>query len=390
MGNALAELPYPLLPKQQEAVLTAVGSPISCITGGAGTGKTTVLRTVLRAYAQLGFQVMAVALSGRAAMRLHESIGFETSTIAKLLKDNPIETETKAILVIDEASMVDLGTMYRIVNHLHPSVRILLVGDPHQLPPIGAGLVLADIIKSGAIANVELDVVKRQDATSGIPEYSRMVRHGEIPPQLSTGCIHFHETSPDTIAQTCTELYRQAPERSRMVAATRAMTNDINQRCQQQLNSNAQRLEFSEFGEQFTTDMTLNDPVLFTQNNYDAGVQNGSLGRLISVQQSDKHFGIVKLDDRGEEIELTKALLDSLELGYAVTLHKAQGSQFPRVIVALSDSSMIDRAWLYTAITRAEVELHLVGTKQKMHHAIRSLSAHHTRQTHLAQLLGGY
>ena len=118
-------------------MLTVLDNAVSCITGGAGTGKTTVLRTALRAYRQMGFEIHAVALSGRAAMRLHESIGYPTMTIAALLRNEPIEPSREQpnhLLVIDEASMLDLPTMYRLVNHLHPHVRILLTGDPDQLP----------------------------------------------------------------------------------------------------------------------------------------------------------------------------------------------------------------------------------------------------------------
>lgn len=387
VSKAISELPYPLMAKQYEAVITSVAHSVSCISGGAGTGKTTVLRTVLKAYEQLGFNIKAVALSGRATKRLHESIGFATSTIARLLREEPIDYEGKTILVIDEASMVDLGTMYRIINHLHPSVRLLYVGDPNQLPPIGAGLVLSDIIKSGAIVNVELEVVKRQDAHTGIPEYSRMVCQGEVPSQLSVGSIVFHESEAGQINQVCTDLYRQSPSISRIIGATKKVVQEINTQCQSVLNSDAQRLEFREFGDRFFTRLKLDDPVLFTKNDYEAGVQNGSLGTLVSVTQTGRYYGVVRLDGTGEKIKLTKGLLDSLMLGYAITLHKAQGSQFPKVIVALSDTHMIDRAWLYTAITRSEAELHLVGTKRKMHQAIHSLSAHHIRKTHLVNLL---
>ncbi|MEZ9370953.1 AAA family ATPase, partial [Shewanella sp. 10N.286.51.B2] len=134
--SAVGELPYELTKKQVEAVTTCLDNAVSCITGGAGTGKTTVLRTVLRAYNSMGFEIHAVALSGRAAMRLHESIGFITSTIAKLLRNEPLDSDKqKHLLVIDEASMIDLPTMYRLVNHIHPSVRIIFTGDPDQLPP---------------------------------------------------------------------------------------------------------------------------------------------------------------------------------------------------------------------------------------------------------------
>ena len=135
---AVNELPYELTAMQNEAVLTALNNAVSCITGGAGTGKTTVLRTALRAYGKMGFEVHAVALSGRAAMRLYESIGFRTMTISALLRQEPIEPSDgfpSHLLVIDEASMIDLPTMYRLTNHLHPTVRIIFTGDPNQLPP---------------------------------------------------------------------------------------------------------------------------------------------------------------------------------------------------------------------------------------------------------------
>ena len=199
--SAVGELPYELTKKQIEAVTTCLDNAVSCITGGAGTGKTTVLRTALRAYHQMGFEIHAVALSGRAAMRLHESIGLFTSTIAKLLREEPIEptsAQPHHLLVIDEASMIDLPTMYRLVNHIHPLVRIVFTGDPDQLPPIGCGKVLADIVLSKAIANTMLDIVKRQEGSTGIPEYSKLINQGIVPEKLSTGAIHFHETKKQT------------------------------------------------------------------------------------------------------------------------------------------------------------------------------------------------
>jgi exodeoxyribonuclease V alpha subunit len=385
--KAIDDLPYLLMPKQKQAVSNSLLYSVACITGGAGTGKTTVLRTVLRAYNFLGYDIRAVALSGRAAMHLHKSIGFRTSTIARFLADAPIEHETKTIVVIDEASMIDLATMFRIVNHIDPSVRLLFVGDHNQLPPIGPGLILADMVKSGLIPNVELDIVKRQDATTGIPEYSRLIQQGEIPSQLSTGRIHFHDVESKKVAITCSKLYENNPNHSQVIAATRAMSSEINTLCQSAINEDGESLEFTEFGNRYITDLKCFDPVLFCKNNYEAGVQNGSLGTLASVKQTDKHFGVVRINDSGKDIELTKMLLDSLLLGYAITLHKAQGSQFRRVIVALSETSMIDRAWLYTAITRSEEELHLVGPTYRAHKAIKSLSAHHIRKTYLARLL---
>ena len=387
--SAVDELPYELTNKQIEAVTTSLDNAVSCITGGAGTGKTTVLRTALRAYHQMGFEIHAVALSGRAAMRLHESIGFITSTIAKLLREDPIEPSVEKsnhLLVIDEASMIDLPTMYRLVNHIHPSVRIVFTGDPDQLPPIGCGKVLADIVLSKAIANTMLDIVKRQEGSTGIPEYSKLINQGIVPVELSTGAIHFHETTRGDIAQVCCELYQQSPKSSRVMAPTKALVADINKLIQEVVNPNGDRLEFEMHGERFFQNLRLNDVILFTQNHYEKGIQNGSLGALTSVESSCESYGEVTLDT-GDMVEITQSVLDCMALGYAITLHKAQGSQFPRIIIALQKGKIVDRAWLYTAITRAEAEIHIVGSSEDISLITQRPSNSHKRNSYLVELL---
>jgi len=388
--SAAAELPYDLTRKQIEAVTTCLDNSVSCITGGAGTGKTTVLRTALRAYHQLGFEIHAVALSGRAAMRLHESIGFVTSTIAKLLREDPIEPsaeKTNHLLVIDESSMIDLPTMYRLVNHTHPSVRLIFTGDPDQLPPIGCGKVLADIVEAKTVANTMLDIVKRQEGSTGIPEYSKLINQGVMPDQLSTGAIHFHETSKTDIAKVCCELYQESPESSRVMAPTKALVTEINKLIQQAVNPNSDSLEFEINGDKFFLPLRMNDEVLFTQNHYDKGIQNGSLGMLTNAKPSGDSYGEVTLDT-GEKVEITQSVLDCMELGYAITLHKAQGSQFPRIIIALQNGRIVDRAWLYTAITRAESEIHIVGSSDDMKQITEAPSHSHKRNSYLKELLG--
>ncbi|MDD8059219.1 AAA family ATPase [Shewanella metallivivens] len=386
---AVGELPYELTKKQTEAVITCLDNAVSCITGGAGTGKTTVLRTALRAYYAIGFEIHAVALSGRAAMRLHESIGFMTSTIAKLLRNEPIDSDKqKHLLVIDEASMIDLPTMYRLVNHIHPSVRIIFTGDPDQLPPIGCGKVLADIVLSKAIANTMLDIVKRHEGSTGIAEYSKLINQGIVPEKLSTGAIHFHETTKSDIAQVCCDLYQQSPENSRVMAPTKALVADINKLIQESINHDGCLLEFKINGELFFQNLRLNDSILFTQNIYDKGIQNGSLGVLTSVESSGESYGEVTLDT-GDKIEVTQAVLDCMELGYAITLHKAQGSQFPCIIIALLKGRIVDRAWLYTAITRAETEIHIVGTEADFRAITEAPSHSHRRNSYLIELLKG-
>ena len=387
--SAVDELPYELTKKQVEAVITCLDNAVSCITGGAGTGKTTVLRTALRAYHQMGYEIHAVALSGRAAMRLHESIGFITSTIAKLLREEPIEPtsdQQKHLLVIDEASMIDLPTMYRLVNHIHPSVRIIFTGDPDQLPPIGCGKVLADIVLSKVIANTMLDIVKRQEGSTGIPEYSKLINQGIVPKKLSTGAIHFHETTKSDIAKVCCELYQQSPENSRVMAPTKALVADINKLTQEAVNPNGNKLEFEMHGERFFQNIRLSDAILFTQNHYDKGIQNGSLGTLTSVKSSGESYGEVTLDTC-DKVEISQSVLDCMELGYAITLHKAQGSQFPRIIIALQKGKIVDRAWLYTAITRAEAEIHIVGSSDDLRIITEAHSISHKRNSYLNQLL---
>lgn len=393
LKDAVLELPYDLADQQMAAVDTCLTNKVSCITGGAGTGKTTVLRTVLRAYHFLGFEIHAVALSGRAAMRLNESIGFCTMTIARLLREEPIaisDDHGKHLLVIDEASMIDLPTMYRIVTHIDPAVRIIFSGDPNQLPPIGCGKVLADIVGSETIPNTKLDIVKRQEGSSGIPEYSASINRGEVPPSLSTGAITFHETPPNQIVSVCESLYAMSPETTQIVGATRAMIADLNIHCQKQVNPDGTRLQFNLYGEDYFLELREGDPILFTKNNYNIGIQNGSLGILTSTEGKtdgeEPSYGTVTLDT-GEAIAITEEVLDSMELGYAITLHKAQGSQFPRIIVALQKGRITDRAWLYTAITRAETEVHIVGAARDFANITRTISNASRRNSYLEYLL---
>lgn len=387
--DAIRDLPYQLTAQQAGAVHMAMANGIACITGGAGTGKTTVLRTVLRAYNRLQFLVKAIALSGRAAMRLHESTGFTTSTIAKFLREDPLDSGN-CLVVIDEASMIDLQTMYRIVTHINPSTRLLFVGDPEQLPPISAGLILADIVKSGVIANTMLDIVKRQEGATGIPEYSNLVKLGQVPPLLSTGCIRFHDVPLAEITNVSVNLFADAPYSSQIIGATYSAEHggidELNRHCQALCNSAGQPFEFNLYGQRQCLDIRVNDPVIFTQNDYDAGVQNGTLGWLISAEQTESHFGTVRIDT-GEDIRLTQALLDSIRPGYAISLHKAQGSQFQRVIVPITNAKMLDRNWIYTAITRSMYELHLVGPAPLFAAAIKRVGATIRRQTHLSNLL---
>ncbi len=393
LTDAVLDLPYDLTEQQVQAVESSLTNSVSCITGGAGTGKTTVLRTVLKAYASLGYEIHAVALSGRAAMRLHESIEFFTMTIARLLREEPISPsldQPNHLLVIDEASMIDLPTMYRIVTHLDPSVRIIFTGDPNQLPPIGCGKVLSDVVESGTIATVELNIVKRQEGSTGIPEYSATINRGQARSSLSVSAITFHEAPRDQLVEKCKRLYADSPHNTQILGATKALVGELNFECQKLINPDGERLQFRLHGEDYFIDLRVGDPILFTQNNYKVGIQNGSLGLLSSterdVQDDQETFGVVTLDT-GEAIPITEEVLDCMELGYAITLHKAQGSQFPRIIVAIQKGRISDRAWLYTAITRAEAEVHIVGQAKDFEAIVKLESNASRRASFLRELL---
>jgi exodeoxyribonuclease V alpha subunit len=277
--------PFKLEEKQIEAVYSAIENHASTLSGAAGTGKTTTLKTILNAYYHLGYDIFPMALSGRAAMRLFEGTGYQSTTIARFLLSTPINDESKAVIVIDEASMVDIATMYRIVTHVHPSVRFLLVGDHNQLPPVGSGLVLADMLKSKVIASVELTVPRRFHDDTGICTYSNLIKNGVIPPNLSFGNIRFHETSEADISACCSRLFTADAKHSRIIAATNATVDCINDLAQNMVNANSEKMIVcqQQYAVPEKTDFRLNDKVIFTKNDQELGVQNGTLGTLTSI-----------------------------------------------------------------------------------------------------------
>lgn len=386
-------LPFDLAEKQIEAVEVSLDNGISLTTGGAGTGKTTVLNTTLSTFSNMGYEIHALALSGRAAMRLHESIGFTTKTVARFLREAPLipsDEKPNHVLVIDEASMIDVPTMYQIVTHVHPDVRIILTGDPHQLPPIGCGRVLADCVESGVIAMTELDIVKRQSGSTGIPDYSMSVNAGLVPDNLSIGNIHFHHVESESlIVSTCTDLFSRKREASRVVAPTKELVKKINDSIQTAINPDGERMSFVLHGDKFyRNDVRCGDQILLTKNIHELSIQNGSLGTLTSVAYDiDKDlFGRITLDN-GKAVDVTSVVMDCMMPGYSITLHKSQGSQFPSVIVALKKGAISNRAWIYTAITRAEFEVHIVGSEKDFRDMVISPSNASRRNSYLKDLL---
>jgi len=405
--------------EQRRAVHLASEKPFVLITGGAGVGKTTVLKGLYKVYDQAGVEVVQLALAGRAAKRMQEATGRAASTIASFLRAAK-ELGGPSVVVVDEASMVDIVTMHRLVELLPPGVRLVLAGDPEQLMPVGPGLVLHALIRVPAVPLVELKVIKRYGGD--IAAAAVAIRKG-IWPALSndeTGSIAFIECADgrtekgtSLIAETVLDLYRLDPANTQILSARRNGPDGvktINALCQSAttVGEKPMMVWSAQHDQMVLTGFNLGDPVLCTRNMWDRGLQNGSLGTIVELSDSEQ----TSMDNTGVEAEpalawvlwddgvrrpVMEAMLDDMELGYAITVHKAQGSQWPRVIVPLTGHRLLDRTLIYTAVTRAQNQVLIVGDEAAAKRAVESPPRVHGRQVGLdlllrvrrGQLLGG-
>ena len=395
--------------EQQQAVLLASEKSFMLITGGAGVGKTTVLKGLYKVYEQAGVEVVQVALAGRAAKRMQEATGRPASTIANFLQSKK-ELSGPHVVVVDEASMVDIVTMHRLVEMLVTDVRIVMAGDPEQLMPVGPGLVLHALIRVPAVPLAELKVIKRYGGDIAAAAIS--IRKG-IWPELGsdeTGPIAFlpctdrrTESGNSLIAETVLDLYKLNPADTQILSARRNGRDGvkvINSLCQAAATAGAKpmRVWSVQHDAMALTGFNLGDAVLCTRNMRDRGLQNGSLGVIVEVEE----MSLMATDEDGAGVEPTlgwvlwddgvrrpvvEAMLDDLELGYAITVHKAQGSQWPRVIVPLTGHRLLDRTLIYTAITRAQTQVLIVGDEAAAKLAVESLPKVKERQVGLDLLI---
>lgn len=368
--------PFLLNAAQRGAVQAAASNRLVLITGGAGVGKTTVLKCIRSMLDAAGKAVYQMALSGRAAKRMAEATGKPSMTIAGFLrnvaKDGLPEGST---LVVDEASMLDILLAYKLVGALPEDARLILIGDPFQLPPVGPGLTLHALADVPQLARVELTVVRRFGGD--IAAVASAVRDGHLPelPSTDDADIAFVECDEEDAGHVVLELLAKQPSDTQVLTFTKSRGSvssaALNALCQQRLAANAkQLLVFNEERRRLEyTGFRLGDPVLCTKNLWHLGLQNGSLGHLHSIEDAPlvdvegvATYGWVRWDD-GELRAVTDEVLDALELGYAITVHKAQGSQFGRVVVPVFRARNLDRTMLYTAITRATRQVLLVGDR---------------------------
>lgn len=394
-----AESGLTLNERQIEALRVANAHPIAVITGGAGTGKTTVLRGLFRIAESAGWTVYPMALSGRAAKRIGEATGHPAQTIAGFLNRFDVDdSPQQALIVIDEASMVDLPSAYRVIRHLPATYRFVLVGDPNQLPPVGPGLLLHELAHQVGIPVVELVQVSRYGGV--IAAAAAAIRQGQWPdlPDDAQAPIAFLPCTLAQINDTVLGLYDDDRNSSQILCATRHATaggvKAINTLCQHHANGAGEELMLwnPEFDQRQGTGLRVGDPVICLKNDWEIDLQNGSLGTVLSIEppvvdpEPGRELGRILWDD-GEVRDLTAALLPNLELGYAITIHKAQGSQFRRVIIPVRKGRLLDRTLLYTAVTRAERQVILVGDMAAAKAAVESPPHAEHRQVALGALL---
>lgn len=395
--------------EQLRAVQLASEKSFLLITGGAGVGKTTVLKAMYNVYDLAGIQVIQTALAGRAAKRMQEATGRPACTIASLLRDGK-ELSGPCVVVIDESGMVDIITMHKLVELLGSEVRLVMAGDSEQLMPVGPGLVLHALIRVPAVPTVELKVVKRYGGA--IAAAASDIRNGTWPslqddesgPIAFINCTNTRTAvGTSLIGETVLDLYKLSPSNTQILCSSKRRVDGvmpINDICQASIaGSNKPMMVFSIQNDQMVlTGFNLGDPILCTRNMWDRGLQNGSLGILVEIAdepnilideetgQTEPYLGWVLWDD-GVRRPVTESMLDDLLLGYAITVHKAQGSQWPRIIVPLTGSRLLDRTLIYTAITRAQSQVLIVGDEAAARAAVerppRSRSRHVALDYHL-------
>lgn len=389
-------LDFNLTADQRDAVVGAVLSSVCGISGGAGTGKTTILKAVLGVYDRVaqGVQCYQVALAGRAAQRMAQSTQRVAITIAKFtcehLGDNKPALPEQILLVIDESSMVDLLSMYRLVGILPDAARVIFVGDTAQLPPVGNGLVFHTLTDT-QIPFFNLTQVKRQNEQSGIHKFSTSVRNGVLDlPELTKNTLKESsdcsiETKPTV--ERLIKLWQESGgiEQSIVLSPIRKGefgVDNLNLELQASVGNNRQAVYFQNALSGWIPWVTSTgsrllkgDPVLITANNYDedADLRNGDLGLIVEVfEQPDEDGAVAVIEVNNALINVTAELLEKLHLGYAITIHKSQGSQWPNCFVMLPNEAekMIDQTLLYTASTRPIERLVLMGDERIIEKAI--------------------
>ena len=397
---------------QVTAVKEAVRNGLLVITGGPGTGKTTTINTIIRYFELEGLEIFLAAPTGRAAKRMSETTGFEARTVHRMLElnggaegsggferdeSNPLEAD---VIIVDEMSMVDISLMYSLLKAISVGTRLILVGDVNQLPSVGPGSVLRDIIQSHACNVVMLTKIFRQASTSDIIVNAHKINHGEevILDNKSMDFFFLKRYDADVIINVVLQLIKQklpkfvdatpydiqvlTPMRKGLLGVER-----LNGILQRYMNPPANDKVEKEYG---STVFREGDKVMQTKNNYQLaweirtkfgltvdkglGIFNGDMGIIRQINDFAEQM-IIEFDE-GRMVEYPYKLLDELELAYAITIHKSQGSEYPAVVIPLLGGPMMlmNRNLLYTAVTRARKCVTLVGNEVTFRQMIQNTS----------------
>lgn len=399
------KLSLSLAPNQIEAVKSALINKVMVITGGPGTGKTTIIKAILGIFERIGIRVLLAAPTGRAAKRMSEATGREAKTIHRLLEfspasggfqkneENPLNCD---LLIVDEASMIDTVLMYRLLKAIPPEATFIMVGDVNQLPSVGPGSVLSDIIESGAVPVVRLNEIFRQAQDSSIVVNAHLINNGSMPkldrPSSGRNDFYFIEKNePEDALKIILDLvcgriqnafgFDPVDDIQILTPMNRGIvgTSNLNLELQKALNPREDGV--TRGGRVFRVD----DKVMQIRNNYDKEVFNGDIGRIVRIDQEDQE---VMIGFDGRHVSYDYSELDEIVLAYAVSVHKSQGSEYPCVVIPIMTQHyvLLQRNLVYTAITRGKQLVVVVGSKKALSIAVKNNKTL-KRYTHLKQRL---
>ena len=405
--EAIKSLSIKLSKIQIDAIKSCFEENISIITGGPGTGKTTIINTISKIYLDNGYNISLCAPTGRAAKRIEETTGIEAKTIHRMLgyipssyddighfeynEDNPLDTD---VIIIDEMSMVDVVLFEKLLRGMKDNTRLVIVGDVDQLPSVGAGNVLRDLINSKKIKYTKLVDIFRQSESSNIIVNAHKINNGQEPilNEKNSDFFFLKTETPAITRNVVVDLiskrlpnaygYDFSKDIQILTQSRKGICGvfELNRLLQDILNPKTETTDELLVGNKL---FRVNDKVMQTKNNYNLsffdsdgeenfGVYNGDMGHIIFIDKSSKKL-TVEMDDN-RVIDYTLEDLDNLELAYAITIHKSQGSEFKSVIIPMFDGYKLlqTRNLLYTAITRAKENIVLVGDKNVMNNMIRN------------------
>ncbi len=379
-----ARLSITLATNQIAAIRCASENKVLVITGGPGTGKTTIINAILKIFSRLGVKIMLAAPTGRAARRMGETTGFEAKTIHRLLEysiqkggfqrneERPLDCD---LLVVDETSMIDTILMHHLLKAVPHRTTLILVGDVNQLPSVGAGNVLHDIISSGGVPVVELNEIFRQARESLIIVNAHKINNGILPSLKTSGprddFYFIEQEDPEAVLRIIIELAKErVPRRFGFdpVEEIQVLTpmhkgivgaGNLNMELQKVLNPEKHGLTRG------NRVLLVGDKVMQVKNNYDKEVFNGDMGRITRINLEDQE---VIISFEGREAVYDYSELDEIVLAYAVSVHKSQGSEYPAVIIPVLTQHyvLLQRNLIYTAVTRGRRLVILVGTKRAL------------------------